>query len=504
MQPNDLVHHKKFGTGRIVSVTERYTIVDFEGTEKKYVTKSCERYLKPVIDCAGSELDPEYVSIESDELAIMPDPITVLSATDTVPPGPQEEISVIAVPAGRIRLKKIICAVLGILAAVIVVGAAGLGSQSWKASHEGIETQAGIYTGELSWGSFEGIGTMAFYDGGTYTGDWYDNLMHGAGTMTYADGSAYSGNYTAGIRTGDGTYCWDNGDVYSGAWDADQPNGEGKLKLASGAIYRGTFTDGQLTEGEYIQPAEEYTTTLYVAPGEANHFAVSFLDGTQIDGIASGNSVDCTINFASGDTYAGTIIDGARNGQGTYSWASGESYTGSWENDAMTGTGKFIFADGDVLDGTFFNNAFMEGTATAINNGTTFTYRYANGAITDSVTVKLSDGTTYTGTYSGSKLTGTGTIKYHGGDSYTGRVIDGLKSGSGKYIWNDGDWYEGSWSNDMMNGSGVYYFTSGTTQRLTGSFSNNKPTGTCYYYHSDGTRYVTTWSNGSKTNMYKG
>ena len=55
-----------------------------------------------------------------------------------------------------------------------------------------------------------------------------------------------------------------------------------------------------------------------------------------------------------------------------------------------------------------------------------------------------------------------------------------------------------------MNGSGVYYFSSGKTQRLEGTFTNNKPSGTCYYYTSAGTRYVTSWVNGSMTNIYQG
>ena len=55
-----------------------------------------------------------------------------------------------------------------------------------------------------------------------------------------------------------------------------------------------------------------------------------------------------------------------------------------------------------------------------------------------------------------------------------------------------------------MNGSGVYYFGSGKTQRLEGTFTNNKPSGTCYYYTSTGTRYVTSWVNGSMTNIYQG
>ena len=189
-----------------------------------------------------------------------------------------------------------------------------------------------------------------------------------------------------------------------------------------------------------------------------------------------------------------------RNGKGKYIWADGSYYNGEWAENSISGDGTLTIKNGFLIEGTFVDNKLASGTASIIKGTHTIVYSCINGSYTNNVSI-LSSSREYSGTFTNNDVTGYGTLELDR-DSYVGNFVEGKRQGTGTYTWSDGDKYVGSWKEDEMNGYGTYYW--GDVQRLAGNFVDNKPNGTCYYYTSDGTRYVTTWANGTQTNIYRG
>ena len=108
-----------------------------------------------------------------------------------------------------------------------------------------------------------------------------------------------------------------------------------------------------------------------------------------------------------GDTYRGSVRNGDRHGEGTYTWTDGDVYTGAWVDGSRTGEGTFTWASsGDVYTGTFVDGALTgEGT-----------YTWTNGDV-------------YTGAWVDGSRTGEGTLTWATGDVYTGTFVDGIASG---------------------------------------------------------------------------
>ena len=58
-----------------------------------------------------------------------------------------------------------------------------------------------------------------------------------------------------------------------------------------------------------------------------------------------------TENYPSGEIYVGTIVDGNRHGQGTYTWPSGDKYVGEFKDGKENGQGTYTWTDGDKYVG---------------------------------------------------------------------------------------------------------------------------------------------------------
>ena len=108
-----------------------------------------------------------------------------------------------------------------------------------------------------------------------------------------------------------------------------------------------------------------------------------------------------------GDTYRGSVRNGDRHGEGTYTWTDGDVYTGAWVDGSRTGEGTFTWASsGDVYTGTF-----------------------VDGALTGEGTFTWTNGDVYTGAWVDGSRTGEGTLTWATGDVYTGTFVDGIASG---------------------------------------------------------------------------
>jgi len=134
--------------------------------------------------------------------------------------------------------------------------------------------------------------------------------------------------------------------------------------------------------------------------------------------------------------YQGEMVNGVREGKGTYSFANGDKYEGDWKNNKMEGKGVYTFKDGDKYDGDWVGGK-KEGQGT---------YYFSNGA-------------KYEGNWVQSKMEGKGIFYYKNGDKYDGEWKDNKREGNGIYYYSNGSKYEGEWKNDKKEGNGSVTYT---------------------------------------------
>lgn len=105
----------------------------------------------------------------------------------------------------------------------------------------------GLKAYEGSWvkGQFHGQGTLYYPDGSLeYTGNFYKDYLDGQGIL-YSNLGTYSGNFSYGEFDGVGTMNYNNGDRYDGSWYRNQPHGQGTMYYANGNILEGQWSEGQ-------------------------------------------------------------------------------------------------------------------------------------------------------------------------------------------------------------------------------------------------------------------
>lgn len=151
-------------------------------------------------------------------------------------------------------------------------------------------------------------------------------------------------------------------------------------------------------------------------------------DGTKIIGEWCDYNLNgkAKIEYPSGETYEGNLIDQKRHGFGIYKFKNGDQYIGDWLNDKPNGKGKYKWINGDVYHGDFEENF----------------------------------------------QTGKGIFEFKNGEKYMGEFLNSKKHGKGKFFFSNGNIYDGMWVNDKMHGFGVLYFLNG--QQYEGDFGDNK------------------------------
>ena len=122
-------------------------------------------------------------------------------------------------------------------------------------------------------------------------------------------------------------------------------------------------------------------------------------------------------NFAytNGDKYEGEILEGLREGFGTYLYQTGDKYIGYWHENEKHGTGTFYARDGNLYVGQWRNN----------------------------------------------QKDGVGTYYFKTGEKYVGEFKFGKKEGRGYWLSNDGNRYVGYFLDNKKNGSGIIYLANG-------------------------------------------
>ena len=131
--------------------------------------------------------------------------------------------------------------------------------------------------------------------------------------------------------------------------------------------------------------------------------------------------------------YEGDLINGKKQGKGTYTWPNGNKYIGEWKDNIINGKGEFIFNTGAKYNGNWKNNKF-DGEGEFI----------------------WTNGDRYNGNWQNGKKNGHGIFYYSDGDVYDGEWNNDMKEGKGKLTYKNGTIFEGTWKGDKRDGEGVF------------------------------------------------
>ena len=145
---------------------------------------------------------------------------------------------------------------------------------------------------------------------------------------------------------------------------------------------------------------------------------------------------EALLNKENSTGYKGEMVNGVREGKGTYTFSNGDIYEGYWKNNKMEGKGVYNFKDGDKYDGDWVGGK-KEGQGTYC----------------------FSDGAKYEGNFVQGKMEGKGVFSYKNGDKYDGDWKDNKREGNGIYYYSNGSKYEGEWKDDKKEGNGTFTYT---------------------------------------------
>jgi len=68
----------------------------------------------------------------------------------------------------------------------------------------------------------------------------------------------------------------------------------------------------------------------------------------------------CRIEYENGEIYDGFMVDGLKEGEGTYTYANKDVFIGVWRDDQKH-MGRYIYHDGCVFEGEFKENGISFG-----------------------------------------------------------------------------------------------------------------------------------------------
>ena len=85
------------------------------------------------------------------------------------------------------------------------------------------------------------------------------------------------------------------------------------------------------------------------------------------------------LSYTNGDKYDGEVVNGVREGFGTYFYHNGDKYEGMWQNNKKHGMGTLYYKDGNLYIGQW-KNSEKEGMGTLyLKNGEKYYGEFKNG-----------------------------------------------------------------------------------------------------------------------------
>lgn len=195
------------------------------------------------------------------------------------------------------------------------------------------------------------------------------------------------------------------------------------------------------------------------------------------------------LGLPNGESYSGSLLGNAPEGNGKYVWSDGCVYEGEWRRGMRHGNGKIQWPSGTAYEGEF-SGGYMHGAGTYVgSNNLTYKGRWRlnlkhglgyqvhpNGDIFEGSWIQGSpegpgkytwaNGNVYHGDMKGGKMTGKGTLTWTNGDSFEGSWLNGMMHGFGVYTWSDGGCYVGTWTRGLKDGKGSFYPTGSRFQAV--------------------------------------
>ena len=295
------------------------------------------------------------------------------------------------------------------------------------------ETSAGVYSGDMADGHFEGKGTFTFNTGEVYKGAWRKGVMEGTGSLQYPSIGKYKGSYSDGKRSGQGTFTWRNGDSYTGAWDSDEMSGEGTYTFADGLELVGVFSHNRYYSG-----------------------SVSIEDGNR----------SCVITYENGAPAKIDIQDKLTGDKYSFKGSFSNSFLREGSLEITNSSGSYRIA---------VSNSTMTNMNAQLTDGSSYSGEYSDSGLSGEGVLIDASGNKYEGSFSSGVKSGNGLMNWANGASYSGKWSNDTMDGQGEY----------------------HYAPGSSGSKLVGNFSNGKPDGECTWYQSDGTSYKTVWENGT-------
>ena len=168
-----------------------------------------------------------------------------------------------------------------------------------------------------------------------------------------------------------------------------------------------------------------------------------------------------TLNFLSGNRYAGELKGSMMAGRGEYAWKAEQvQYAGDFTRNTLEGQGAYEWKDGSKYEGEI-KAGLRHGSGVFRSPDGTLVYdgqwqegkRHGVGKLTYDSEGKEC----YEGEWQLDLKVGKGTMRYASGNVYEGSWHADVKSGQGTMMWSDlRERYEGEWSEGRQHGWGEH------------------------------------------------
>ncbi len=145
------------------------------------------------------------------------------------------------------------------------------------------------------------------------------------------------------------------------------------------------------------------------------------------------------------------IINGKKEGHGSFIYKNGDKYVGDFKDDKREGKGILYYKNGNIYDGEFKNNC----------------------------------------------IDGNGTFYYKNQNKYVGEVKKNLKFGKRIFYFKNGEKYDGQFSDNEFNGKGTLYYQN-NQKKYEGDFKENEFNGKGIFYFQNGDIYKGDFKDGYK------
>ena len=323
------------------------------------------------------------------------------------------------------------------------------------------------------------IGVYKYADGSIYEGYMKEFLKHGPGRFTKDSGNTkIEGNFANDVPEGYCVVYEKKSMTYDGNFENGKRSGDGIVYIQD-AMITGTLKDEQFVGPVKmrLRGKEKYAGEIMDGkPNGQGTYTVRNGDnasGQFIDGKLSGKII---INYpVIGSTFEGEgTFPGVLNGNGKMMYKNNEIYEGNFVNGLKEGKAVFTMADSTIYETEYVKDQMNGPTKVFRSNGRIIEMTLQNNSVIGIAKSKFPNGMTIESPFIlPDKHCGVGKITMPDGLIIEGNIMNDMIYGKGTIKNKDGDVYTGEIKNNvMMNGKvSVIYANGGVFE---GSIVNGK------------------------------